>query len=58
MQVFTGFVSLIIGIWALLLTIKADRKASNATKDLNIYTSSAKNDIQAVKESDVNQSSL
>lgn len=59
LQVLTGIVSLVVGIWALVLTIQANRKNSISQNKLNIVVSSADNIVTQVnEETDVNLSSL
>ena len=59
MQVLTGMVSLGVGIWALILTIKSSRTKANTHQKLQIYTSSVSSkNIQGKPETDVNSSSL
>ena len=59
MQVITGVVSLVVGIWALVLTIKSERRASDTEKYAHIRKINANNDITAqLVEADVNKKSL
>lgn len=59
MQVLTGMVSLGVGIWALILTIKSSRTKTNTHQKLQIYTSSVSSkNIQGKPETDVDSSSL
>ena len=59
MQSLTGVVSVIVGIWALILTIEANRKESSAKDKLNINQSSSGVGVVGVPhENDVNPKSL
>ena len=59
LQVLTGIVSLVIGIWALVLTIQTNHKNPMMPNKLNIVVSSADTIVtQIQEESDVNLSSL
>lgn len=59
LQVLTGVVSLVIGIWALVLTIQSNRKNSTTQNKLNIVVSSADTIVTQVQEEiDVNPKSL
>lgn len=59
LQVLTGIVSLIVGIWALVLTIQANHKNLTTQNNLNIVESSANANVKKVKvENDVNEDSL
>lgn len=59
MQVLTGVVSVIVGIWALYLAIKQARKDATNTERLNIVVSpTSTNIIGVAKEQDVNPESI
>lgn len=59
LQVLTGLVSVVIGIWALVLTIQSNRKNSTTQNKLNIVVSSADTIVTQVQEEiDVNPKSL
>lgn len=58
LQVLTGIVSLVIGIWGLYLTIKANRSYSTSTTTNVSYSSVNSNVKTKQHEDDVNQSSL
>lgn len=59
LQVLTGVVSLVVGVWALVLTIQSNRRASRVSDKLNIVVSSTdKNIVGVATEQDVNPDSL
>jgi len=59
LQVLTGAVSLVVGVWALVLTIQSNRRASRVSDKLNIVVSSTdKNIVGVATEQDVNPDSL
>lgn len=59
LQVLTGVVSLVVGVWALVLTIQSNRRASKVSDKLNIVVSSTdKNIVGVATEQDVNPDSL
>lgn len=58
-QVITGIVSLGVGIWALILTIKYNNVATMSNnRSMNINVSNSNSNIEGRPESDVNQVSL
>ena len=58
-QVITGIVSLGVGIWALILTIKYNNVATMSNnRSMNINVSNSNANIEGRPESDVNQVSL
>lgn len=59
LQVLTGIVSLVVGIWALVLTIQANHKNLTTQNNLNMVVSSANTIVtQVEEENDVNMDSL
>lgn len=58
-QVFTGIVSLVIGIWGLALSIRAEKAAApDSHRELGVNVSSINRRITGEKENDINPSSL
>lgn len=58
LQVLTGIVSLVIGIWALVLTIKASSNNKDTQVETNIIPQNANSKPKAHKENDIDYSTL
>ncbi len=58
-QFVIGFLSLIVGVWALILTIQANKGSTiNSQRNMNINISSANTDVTGITENDVNKDSI